>query len=249
MKHTVITALLLIAASAANAQVSLREYCPNKQFQYKATCASYAPAYIALSTQYNAKDGYKVGDANFHVFSDGFVASKMKAQKSGANRVFNKCGKYVTSETAMNTLKNTGTTTEKVFPHDCDCAKMNKAERSAQLTKIKDWKELGDNTTPAATHIQAIKSSLDNKAPVIISILQVEAFRNATTIDHAFPAYTQEDGKSANHVVTILGYDDNRNGGSFLVRNNYSNWGDKGFAYIPYTDMLKIIKSSYRMTI
>jgi hypothetical protein len=36
--------------------------------------------------------------------------------------------------------------------------------------------------------------------------------------------------------MTIVGYDDMVNGGSFIVANSWGNtWGYKGFAYIPYT--------------
>jgi len=40
------------------------------------------------------------------------------------------------------------------------------------------------------------------------------------------------------HCMTIVGYDDMVNGGSFIVANSWgASWGYKGFAYIPYSYM------------
>ena len=37
------------------------------------------------------------------------------------------------------------------------------------------------------------------------------------------------------HAVTIVGYDDNLNGGRFIVRNSWgTSWGDNGYFYMPY---------------
>jgi C1A family cysteine protease len=37
------------------------------------------------------------------------------------------------------------------------------------------------------------------------------------------------------HAVTIVGYNDNLNGGRFICRNSWgTGWGDQGYFYMPY---------------
>lgn len=251
MKFALLITSFLTVISATQAQtVTLRPHCPDKEGQWRATCASYAPVYTALSTQYNAAKGYRQSDPDFRIFSYGFVASKMKANKPFFQRLFNRCGKHVTADMALQVLQQTGTVTQQQFPHNCDCAKQKQAQRNQPLFRIASFKEIGDINTPSATHISAIKSSLDQKVPVVTAILQTGFFISNREKLVQFPeGYTMENA-SANHVVCIVGYDDQLEGGAFLVKNNYTNWGnDQGFAWVKYADMLKLIRHSFNMTL
>jgi len=252
MKMLCFIAACLFGTFCAHAQaVSLRDYCPDKLRQEGGTCASYAPVYTALSTQYNAAHNYKLPDTNFTAFSYGFVASKIKAGKNILIRLFTKCGWGVQANLALDVLKETGTVRQEQFPYPCSCARQKKVQASIPRFKIKGYQQLGDVHTPYDSHLNAIKEALNAKCPVIIPIYQTVFFRQNKTKDAVFPAdYEKEVSEGANHVVCILGYDDARNGGSFLVKNNYLDWGnDHGFAYVRYDDLFKLIRFSYRMVI
>ena len=43
--------------------------------------------------------------------------------------------------------------------------------------------------------------------------------------------------KSVNHSVTVVGYNTNRHGGHWIVRNSWGNrWGEKGYVRIAMAD-------------
>lgn len=85
--------------------------------------------------------------------------------------------------------------------------------------------------------VQVIKEKILNGNPVLISIDSTE-----------FPQYsggvfknpdTPSDYREALwHAMTVVGYDDDREGGAFKVANSWGNWGDRedaGYMWISYT--------------
>jgi hypothetical protein len=46
--------------------------------------------------------------------------------------------------------------------------------------------------------------------------------------------------------MCVIGYDDNLEGGAFQIMNSWGeDWGDRGFAWIPYADFMKFNKEAY----
>ncbi|UOQ80991.1 C1 family peptidase [Hymenobacter sp. 5414T-23] len=247
----ILTAVALLVAStcsavAQNDSISLRKFCPTKQWQEGATCASYATTYTALSTLHNVRNN--VSDerlSSFKAFSYGFVASRMKQKKGLLTRAFSKCGLDVDAEQALDVLQQEGTVEFRKFPEYCACRKASNLLDDARRNATKKYTVVGDETSKDAQHIAQIKQALGANTPVITAILQTDFFRDIENSKSVFPTDYVKNDDTSNHVVCILGYNDTLNGGSFLVRNNYENWGDNGYCYIPYTDMIKLIRSSY----
>jgi hypothetical protein len=51
--------------------------------------------------------------------------------------------------------------------------------------------------------------------------------------------------KDGAHAMVIIGYDDYKQGGAFLVQNSWgTNWGDGGFFWIRYNDLNKVVYSA-----
>ncbi|QTN39282.1 C1 family peptidase [Cryomorphaceae bacterium] len=49
------------------------------------------------------------------------------------------------------------------------------------------------------------------------------------------PVPQEGDRLRGGHAVVMCGYDDNRNGGSFLIRNSWgTEWGEDGYGWLPY---------------
>ena len=49
--------------------------------------------------------------------------------------------------------------------------------------------------------------------------------------------YSAQKGMDGRHAVTIIGYDDNKYGGSFRILNSYGlDWGDGGYFWMTYKD-------------
>lgn len=82
--------------------------------------------------------------------------------------------------------------------------------------------------------IESVKTILDTvRKPVV--------FRS--NLDSGFSGVDYENGgswtysgpKTGGHAMLVVGYDDDRNGGSFKVRNSWGvNWGDDGYCWITY---------------
>lgn len=192
MKRVITIFSILIAIHHDGfSQVSLKSYCPTTTAQDGATCASYAPTtYTAMSIMYNYRDGYTEGMPNFYVFSEGFVASRIKRMKSFFGRAFNKCGRNVVVTDALNTLANPGTVLKRYFPEKCDCGKQKTTEvgNTFTLYKISSWKVIGTDTSNTAAHISDIIKCLDNFKPVVIAINQDDQFRSNSSATFSFPA-------------------------------------------------------------
>lgn len=77
-----------------------------------------------------------------------------------------------------------------------------------------------------------------------------------TRLDSGFSSVDYENGGSwtfvgpsgggLSHAMLIVGYDDNRNGGSFKVKNSWGvNWGDEGYCWITYASMQNDASNAY----
>ena len=88
-----------------------------------------------------------------------------------------------------------------------------------------------------------MKTALANGTPVIIGFDVYDSFEGAWgDIPHGqagsgmmpYPNTSTEE-LLGGHAVCIVGYDDNLNGGRFIVRNSWgTSWGDNGYFYMPY---------------
>ena len=95
--------------------------------------------------------------------------------------------------------------------------------------------------------VNAIKSSLVNKVPVLIAIAVYSSFESdavATSGRVPIPNVRKEMFLGG-HEICIVGYDDSIK--SFIVANSWGNsWGDNGFCYIPYAYITS--KLTYELT-
>lgn len=266
MKNKVFTKLLFILAvnftiaQEAPKPIDLSMYCPDEKTQYESTCYAYATAYTAMSTEYNIINGItdkKVINENW--FSAGVVASYNNSRLPIWSQS-PRCGKYGTSEKALNILKTVGTTFKNDY--NCNCKLYSKVRNgigTSRIYKITDFVTLTVNNKYSVESVDWIKAALNQKHPVVIAIYQNDRLRgikNSSIDDTAPDQETLNDlaldtDGSSNHVVCILGYDDRfkNNNGYFLIKNNYTTWGNgKGYAWVPYTFILPLINEAYYIT-
>ena len=84
--------------------------------------------------------------------------------------------------------------------------------------------------------LDQIKDAIIHEHPVVISMTLYKSFQDEYTkqtgiVDIPF----NDEPTIGGHAMCIVGYDDNLNNGSFIVRNSWGeSWGDKGYCYIPY---------------
>jgi len=97
-----------------------------------------------------------------------------------------------------------------------------------------DWTEDWDIQT---IHIERVKESIFYGFPLVTGISVGDDFDNTTL---AYSA--SQEPAAGRHAVTIVGYDDNYNGGSFRILNSYgTDFGDKGFFWITYNDFRDLL--------
>jgi uncharacterized protein YvpB len=85
--------------------------------------------------------------------------------------------------------------------------------------------------------VNAVKNALASGFPVVMGFTVYDSFEydlNNTTGMMPYPN-TASEQVLGGHAVTIVGYNDNLNGGRFIVRNSWgTSWGDGGYFYMPY---------------
>ncbi len=231
-------------------KVTLQEYCPTAQVQYKATCFAYATAYTAYGIEYNLKQGVKYTQPGYVEFSSGFVASYLNSQLPVLKRSpF--CGLSGTAKRALDALKETGTTPEASYT--CDCLKWKKIPEQAKQTaakyKVKNYQTLQTQPQSRAADLAWIKHAINQNHPVVIAFYQTNTIYNCRTsqLDATTPTDTDQQ-IDANHVICILDFiEDTQTGKSwFLVKNNFEKWGDgNGFCKVPTSYLMPLIKYAY----
>ena len=87
-----------------------------------------------------------------------------------------------------------------------------------------------------------IKAALSSGYPVIIGVFLGKGFARLKGPLH-LQSYTGCKNQAdywGGHAMNIVGYDDNLNGGSYILENSWgSSWGDNGFGAIPYDVMFE----------
>lgn len=240
--------------------IDLSRFCPDEKGQYQSTCYSYAVTYTAMSTEYNILNN--ISDKkiiNNKWFSAGVVSSYNNSQLPLWSQS-PRCGKYGTADKSLKILKTVGTTFN--TDYDCNCegyAKVKRRIGSSKMYKITDFVTLEVHNKFSNESVSWIKKALVQNHPVITAIYQNDRLRKINTIDiddnvldqETLDAFKLETNGTSNHVVCILGYNDNyKNGvGYFLIKNNYTTWGNKnGYAWVPYTFFVPLINEAYYIT-
>ncbi|UJR17890.1 hypothetical protein I4U23_004789 [Adineta vaga] len=97
--------------------------------------------------------------------------------------------------------------------------------------------------------ILAIEICLQNGVPVPIDIILDDDTSNNIIMNNGYLVIRQLNDQSINrrafHTVVIVGYD--RQTRHFIVRNSWgSNWGDRGYFYMPYDFIYSRLRVNYK---
>ncbi len=91
-----------------------------------------------------------------------------------------------------------------------------------------------------------IKTALYNKLIVSVGVDLTESFETGATIKYGNWTPKYDEKIIGGHAMCVIGYDDNRNGGSFEIMNSWgSNFGDNGFIWIKYSDFVLLVNQAY----
>ena len=135
-------------------------------------------------------------------------------------------------EPAVKALVSQGVGSESLWPYEpSNFATQPSAEYQRQAFDHRVSKHYR-----AQTVLQA-KTAISQGLPVVIAFDVPRAF---TTETGESGVWTDRGGAAVGgHAVCIMGYDDERHGGSFKVQNSWgTSWGDNGLYWLPYSAYL-----------
>lgn len=235
---------------------SLEKYVPPVGSQRDTgSCVAWATTYYNLSTIYNMTFGItSYRDKAAHSFDPWFTYSFV-------NRFANQssdCDDGLFVSDAFKFLTNIGG--KKLFlpPYDMSCnysiseSNFDVIQRFLNPYKIsKIEKEIAYDWDPynyplSQDIVNKVKTEIGKYSyPVVAGFTNYSSstLYNVGSSGIWYPRYTKGSG---GHAMTIVGYDDTFNGGSFRIVNSWGrDWGDDGYAWIRYSDFRRFCDSVF----
>ena len=231
---------------------SLEKYVPMVLSQGSvSTCVGYALGYYALSTMHNIKFNRTFwAEKIIHSFDPLYAYSLAGTFQSDYN-----CDSGLKMLEAMRIFSEFGN--KKTFfkpSKGCDeIVTKDDYERIDQYLIPYTLESFSFIQSYNRNFIENVKRSIFNGQPVISGISLTESFdklysssSNISTGSLWSP--NKNEKKSGGHAVCIIGYDDNKYGGSFRIVNSWGkNYGDKGYFWIRYSDLKEYAQESYNI--
>ncbi|MFK8060868.1 MAG: C1 family peptidase, partial [Polaribacter sp.] len=199
------------------------------------SCVGWASAYGARTIANAVKNGWKYNTAkiNQNTFSPAFVYNQIRYNA--------KCeGAYI--ENAMKVMNQNGAAKLSDFPYDfrtCLKTPSTYINTKAKEHKIATFERLARWNTPSNL-VGKVKKAISQKNPVVIGLFKFSNLK----MDYN-NVWIPNTGKSG-HAMVVVGYDDNKSGGSFEIMNSWgTRFGKNGFFWIKYADFQRQVKTAY----
>lgn len=152
---------------------------------------------------------------------------------------------------AMEFMTQRGSVPYEAFPYtDQDCTRQPDRQQMAEAEQFKmhgfNRLSAGDRTN--ALDMRAIKENLAQGAPVVIGMMVGESFMQGMMGQDVWnPAPGDESQMGfGGHAMCVVGYDDKKYGGSFLIMNSWGpEWGNNGFAWVRYNHFQYFVREAY----
>ncbi|MCU0443561.1 MAG: C1 family peptidase [Microscillaceae bacterium] len=225
-------------------RISLRRYAPIPQNQGAfGTCVGWSTAYSArtiMMASLQNQDNEKW--INENALSPFFIYEQAKS----VNDIY--CQEGTSLPNALEIIKQIGVVRYKEFGNQCGQVITGNLEQKATQFKIRDYKRLFE--PEMKNKIPFIKKSLAENKPVIVGIqCCAESFLNAKGVKIWKMQATDTPNPSGGHALTVIGYDDNMEGGAVELMNSWgTTWGEQGFIWMKYEDFNKYCFEAYEMS-
>ena len=233
--------------SALPSSYNLEKYVPPVLTQVGNSCVGYSAMYYAMSTMYNKKFEYTGVEQKFiYSFDPLFIYSQVKPDD-------NECG-AVTMKSTLDYMINNGSKKLLMPPLEIPCNTAFDLEMLSSISNFTDPFKINevkviDAYDPLLTFISNIKQNIYRDSPVVIGMYLPDSFnRDHIKSDGVWspikgePKPKPEDG----HAMSVIGYDDNKNGGSFRIVNSWGDdFGDNGYIWISYNDFYSFTDEAF----
>lgn len=218
---------------------NLQRFCPTPRNQgSQGSCVAWSSAYAAHTILEATKTG-KQPDAV--AFSPSFMYNQIGLD--GCQ------GSYV--ERAMEFMAKKGGVPYDAFPYtDQNCSNQpnNQLQQDALQFRMRGFNRLSLGDRNDAIDLRAIKENLAQGAPVVIGMMVGQSFMQPMMgQDLWVPAGGDKSMMGfGGHAMCVVGYDDAKYGGSFLLMNSWGQeWGNNGFAWVRYNDFRYFVREAY----
>lgn len=218
---------------------NLQKYAPSVGNQgQQGSCVAWSSAYAARSILESARTG-QPGD--LVKFSPSFLYNQIGMD--GCE------GSYI--EKAMEFMTKQGSVPYTAFPYnDKDCSNQPNQELEQQATqyKMRGFNRLTVGNTTDAIDLTAIKQNLSQGAPVAIGMMVGQSFMQDMMGKDVWKPSAEDANMQGfgGHAMCVVGYDDAKYGGSFLLMNSWGpEWGTNGFAWVQYPVFKHFVREAY----
>jgi len=197
---------------------------PGDQGQ-QGSCVGWSVAYALKSYQERVEIGWSL-EPQEHRFSPAYIYNQINGGMDGGSLISD----------AMDLVVNQGVASLARMPYtdqNFTTQPSNAARQEAAQFKGKSWK--------TANGTMEIKDALANRLPVVVGVTVFEQLQSLQGPNSVYNTFSNFKG---GHAVTLVGYDDNRFGGAFLIINSWSqNWGDQGYFWLPYAAANEVVNT------
>ncbi|MCB0496104.1 MAG: DUF4384 domain-containing protein [Cyclobacteriaceae bacterium] len=220
---------------------SLKKYAPKplNQFDYP-TSPAWASSYAAL-TIVEAQQSDRTGKENTEkAFSPLFPYYYSTKGSNNAD-----CNQLVSVAQILKAMKEYGTPRYVDYPVRCATRSPQKMINLAARNKISEYSRLFDTSDSDATKLDAIKTTIADDLPVVVVMNVDKSFNYAKEFWRPREAFNTD---LPGQALCVVGYDDNKYGGAVEVMNSRgSEWGNKGFMWIPYEDFITYTRQAFSL--
>jgi hypothetical protein len=220
-------------------KASLREFAPRRLNQGRqGSCVGWASAYAARTIMHSRATGQKPDEA---AFSPSFLYNQIALEGCQGAYIFE----------AMKNMQQVGSLPKRNFPYNensCNATPDRTEVGNAQAFRTKGYNRLSLDHDKYRVNMEAVKQNLAQGAPVVIGMMVGGTFMNAMRGKDVWNPNRTDYGQRGfgGHAMCVIGYDDNKAGGSFEIMNSWGeSWGDDGYCWVKYGDFEKFVREAY----
>ncbi|WCL47736.1 C1 family peptidase [Leptospira sp. GIMC2001] len=227
---------------------SLIQYAPRPQNQgSQGSCVGWAVSYAARTILEAKATGQ---NPNSIAFSPAHPFNQNTSPKCD--------GSYPAD--VLEDLKEEGALPLSEFPYNensCRTKPNSSQKDRAKAFRVDGYQRLTVDGDDYNTDIDSVRQYIASGSPVIITMDVGGTFNELESSDwhptkkdykkvKQYQESDEEDDDWGPHAMAVVGYDDNRNGGSVQVMNSWgTDWGNKGTFWLRYSDFDKFILEAF----
>ena len=219
--------------------VNLQKFAPAVGDQgHQGSCVAWSSAYGARTIAEAARTGE---DPNSLKFSPSFLYNQIGLE--GCE------GSYIIR--AMEFMTKSGAVAYDKFPYsDKDCARQPDQQllEEARQNRMRGFNRLTPGDKNNVIDLRAIKENLSQGAPVVIGMMVGGSYMQPMMGQDVWNPNAEDRSMMGfgGHAQCVVGYDDKKYGGAFLLMNSWGpSWGNNGFAWVRYGDFRHFVREAY----